>query len=147
MPTSKTLKNLCYIGVGEPEDVPFTYAQILKDELGYGGTLIAFVPGPKSDLMEFIRSRSETVFVIIGSAEIAMKKYMVCYKFMEAFQVVSKEGVRLLLDFEVKHQREKSDAPPTPPVLSTPSSPMSRISSIYMSRPTTPPRTPAESPW
>jgi hypothetical protein len=85
----------------------------VRDELGYGGSVKKFVPSPTNGLMDFMRGQPETVFIIIGSAELSMGKFLVFYKFMEAFQVVSKEGMKALLEFEVR-QKEKKEKIYTP---------------------------------
>jgi hypothetical protein len=104
---------LCYIGIDSPNQTEFIYAQIVRDELGYGGSVKKFIPSPTNRLMDFMRGEPEAIFIIIGSAELSMGKFLVFYKFMEAFHVVSKEGVRLLLDFEVC-EKEKKEKTPTP---------------------------------
>lgn len=104
------LNHLCYIGLDSPNQTEFIYAQIVRDELGYGGTVTRFNPlaNTRQDLMDFMRTRPEKMFVIIGSAELAMRKFLVFYKFMEAFQVVSKDGLKALLEYEVRAMKPVS---------------------------------------
>jgi hypothetical protein len=118
------LSNICYVGVGTSVNCPeHLYTQILKNDLGFGGNTFLVVPGPGMNLIQLLRDRNESVFVIIGSAELAMGKAMVFYKFMEAFQVVSKEGVRALLEYEVKIKKPGSPYKSRPPSAPRPSTP------------------------
>ena len=105
------LDHLCYIGLDSPNHTEFIYAQIVRDELGYGGSVTRFNPlaNTRQDLMDFMRTRPEKMFVVIGSAELAMRKFLVFYTFMEVFQVVSKDGLKMLLDYEVRAM--KPDTP------------------------------------
>lgn len=104
------LDNVCYIGLDSHNQTEFIYAQVVRDELGYGGTVTRFNPlaNTRQNLMDFMRTRPEKMFIVIGSAELAMAKFLVFYKFMEAFQVVSKEGVKALLEFEIKAKKPAS---------------------------------------
>ena len=108
------LTNVCWLGVDSPTQTEFIYAQIVRDELGYGGSVKRFIPSPMRCLMDFMRGQPETVFIIIGSAELSMGKFLVFYKFMEAFQVVSKEGVRALLSYEAGQDMVKRLSSPRP---------------------------------
>jgi hypothetical protein len=122
---------VCFIGIDSPNQTEYIYAQVLRDELGYGGTVTRFNPLPteantRQDLMDFMRCRPEKMFIVIGSAELAMRKFIVFYKFMEAFQVVSKEGLKALLEFEMRIRKPSSpyskSRPPSAPLASEPQS-------------------------
>ena len=102
------LTNVCWLGLDSPNQTEFIYAQIVQDELGYGGSVKRFIPSPMNNLMDFMRGQPEKMFIIIGSAELAMGKFLVFYKFMEAFQVVSKDGLKALLEFEIKAKKPAS---------------------------------------
>lgn len=104
------LDHVCYIALDSPNQTEFIYAQVVRDELGYGGSVKKFVPSPTNSLMDFMRGEPEKMFIVIGSAELAMGKFLVFYKCMEAFQVVSKEGVKALLHFETKHLSSEKSA-------------------------------------
>ena len=108
------LSNLCFVGVGNPKSPEHIYVEILRDELGYVGNLLQLVPSPDIHLIQTMRDRKESVFVIIGSAELSMGKFLVFYKFMEAFQIVSKEGVRALLSYEAGQDMVKRLSSPRP---------------------------------
>jgi hypothetical protein len=119
------MTDICYIGIDSPNQTEFIYAQIVRDELGYGGTVTRFNPlaNKAQDLMDFMRCRPESIFIVIGSAEMAMRKFLVFYKFMEAFQVVSKEGVKALLEYEVRIRKPSSPYKSRPPSAPRPSTP------------------------
>lgn len=108
------LDNLCWLAVDSPNAPEFIYAQIVRDELRYGGEVKRFKADGKN-LLDFLRDQPYTMCVIIGNAELAMGRFLVFYKFMEAFQVVSKEGLRNLLEFEVQRKSSGSKSPPRSP--------------------------------
>lgn len=129
--TVPTMSDICYIGIDSPNQTEFIYAQIVRDEFGYGGTVTRFNPlaNTRQDLMDFMRCRPEKVFIVIGSAELAMRKFLVFYKFMEAFQVVSKEGVKALLEYEVNlTKKEKTE------IITTPRTILEVANSVYKLR-------------
>ncbi len=136
-----SLPNICFIGIDSPNQTEFIYAQVVRDELGYGGALERFNPlvNTRQGLIDFMRCKPQTMFIIIGSAELAMAKFLIFYKFMEIFQVVSKDGLKALLEYErLQRLRSRSLSPPRSPVSSTSSTGVYRHRSPSLPRPVTP---------